>query len=83
MAFTGLTYGRRLLLAVLGRTTACDVAARCRVPRRCVSHWAAGTCKPRMAARQMLQRNYRIPVEAWDSPLVTGAGDRLRPNTYH
>jgi hypothetical protein len=79
--FTGVSRGRRLLLAVLQVTTEMDVAARCSVYQQRVSDWVSGVCKPSAAARLALERNYRIPAEAWDTPLVSTFGDSLHRRT--
>lgn len=57
--------GRQLLLAVLQRTKGRDVAARCKVSTAAVSFWAAGTRVPRQSAREVLRREYRIPLVSW------------------
>ncbi len=77
MATTGITRGRRLLIAVLQVTTKTDVAARCSVYQQRVSDWANGVSTPSAAARQMLLANYGIPSEAWDTPLISTFGDNL------
>lgn len=60
----GMTEGRRALLAVLQRTTAVYVAARCGVSPSRVSRWASGQGRPSARARARLRDNYRIP-DAW------------------
>lgn len=77
MATTGMSRGRRLLLAVLQATTGRDVAARCSVAQQRVSDWVNGLSKPNPAARLLLESNYRIPCEAWDTPLISTFGDVL------
>lgn len=77
---TGISRGRRLLLAVLQVTTEMDVAARCSVYQQRVSDWAGGVCKPSAAARAALHRNYGIPASAWDMPDVSRFGDALHRN---
>lgn len=62
--------GRRLLIALLQRTTARDVAARCRVYPQRVADWLSGYRVPNSEARRMLEMNYRIPVCAWDEEWV-------------
>lgn len=76
-AITGISRGRRLLLAVLQTTTGRDVAARCSVAQQRVSEWTNGQSKPSAAARLLLESNYRIPFDAWDTPLVSSFGDVL------
>jgi hypothetical protein len=76
-ALTGVTRGRKLLIAVLQVTTAMDVAARCSVYQQRVSDWASGVCKPSAAARAALNRNYGIPENAWDSALISTFGDSV------
>lgn len=61
-----LSRGRRLLIALLQRTTARDVAARCRVYPQRVTDWASGYRSPNPTARRMLELNYGLPVNAWD-----------------
>lgn len=58
--------GRRSLLAVLQRTTAREVAARCRVSPSRVSEWASGLTSPSPDARRALERAYGISVPSWD-----------------
>jgi transcriptional regulator with XRE-family HTH domain len=60
-----LTYGRRSLLALLQRTTAREVAARCRVAPSCVSEWQSGIKRPCRRARAMLATVYGISAESW------------------
>lgn len=81
-AYTGLTRGRKLLIAVLQVTTATDIGARCSVYQQRVSDWASGMQKPCDAARRALERNYRIPYCAWDMPFVTGCGDVVHRTQY-
>lgn len=61
-----LSRGRRLLIALLQRTTARDVAARCRVYPQRIADWLAGHKVPSEHSRRMLQANYGIPLESWD-----------------
>lgn len=82
MAYSGLTRGRRLLVAVLQITTETDIAARCGVYQQRVSDWASGMYTPSPSARRMLERNYRIPYSAWDIPFVTGCGDVVHRTQY-
>ena len=65
-----MTEGRRLLLALLQRTTARRVAARCSVSASTVSRWAAGATLPNERARRALAgaSSYGIPAESWASP---------------
>lgn len=74
---SGISRGRRLLLAVLQVTTGRDVAARCSVAQQRVSEWVNGLSKPNPVARALLESNYRIPCDSWDMPLVSGFGDVL------
>lgn len=69
-----MTEGRRALLAVLQRTRALEVAARCRVAPSRVSEWASGRCRPSERARRVLLDVYHIPVGLWESD----AGERRR-----
>jgi len=72
-----MTQGRLSLLAVLQRTTAREVAARCQVSPTRVSEWASGLCLPALASRERLARIYGIRVEAWRVAPVASFG-RLR-----
>jgi hypothetical protein len=63
-----MTRGRRSLIAILQRTTAREVAIRCRVSKQAVSNWQHGFKKPSAAARSMLQANYGISPNTWDEP---------------
>ena len=65
MAPLTFSYGRRLLLAVLTRTSPLAVAARCRVTRIAVVHWTSGTTAPSQRAAAVLFVSYGIPVDAW------------------
>jgi transcriptional regulator with XRE-family HTH domain len=65
-----MTRGRRSLIAVLQRTSAVYVAARCGVTKQAVSAWQQGFAKPSAAARSMLEANYRISRSSWDEPFV-------------
>lgn len=58
--------GRRLLLAVLQRTSAREVAARCRVAHSCVSEWSSGDAAPSQRPRLSLAEIYGIPRDAWE-----------------
>jgi transcriptional regulator with XRE-family HTH domain len=60
-----MTEGRRLLLAVLSRTTAEYVARRCRVTRGAVYQWTSGRNNPGPRARRALHHSYQIPPESW------------------
>lgn len=60
-----MTRGQRLLLAVLQRTTAAEVAARCGVAAPCVSRWLCGYTTPSDVPRARLAAIYRIPPAAW------------------
>jgi hypothetical protein len=62
------TAGRLALLAVLQRTTAAEVAARCDVTPAAVSKWSSGTSRPVPATRSKLESAYRIRAGAWDEP---------------
>lgn len=75
--FTSVSRGRRLLLAVLQLTTGRDVAARCGVRQQRVSEWVNGLSRPSDSARLLLERNYRIPFDAWDTPYISGFGDTV------
>lgn len=59
-----MTEGRRALLAVLQRTTAAFVAARCGVTPSRISRWASGDGRPSAKARARLLHIYGIP-DAW------------------
>jgi hypothetical protein len=65
-----MTYGQRSLLAVLQRTTAREVAARCDVSPSCVSEWLAGIKRPGVHSRAVLARVYGISAYAWDAAPV-------------
>jgi len=71
-----MTLGRRSLLAVLQRTTARELAARCRVAKQTVSDWVNGHRKPNHSARLALQHLYGISARAWDAPSAAPSGDR-------
>jgi hypothetical protein len=60
--------GRRSLLAVLQRTSAREVAARCGVVPSCVSSWVNGACRPSARARAVLASVYGITASSWDPP---------------
>lgn len=62
-----LSRGRRSLIAVLQRTTARELAARCRVAKQTVSDWLRGRAKPSRDARLALERLYGIRAAAWDA----------------
>jgi transcriptional regulator with XRE-family HTH domain len=59
-----MTDGRRALLAVLQRTSAVYVAARCGVTPSRVSRWASGQGRPSPKARARLLHNYNVP-DTW------------------
>jgi transcriptional regulator with XRE-family HTH domain len=61
-----VTEGRRLLLAVLRRTTVEYVARRCRVTPDAVYRWTSGLNNPGPRARRSLHDNYQIPLESWN-----------------
>lgn len=61
-----MTYGQRVLLAVLQRTHLVDVAARCDVAPSRVSEWMSGIYRPSPRSRARLLANYGIPLAAWD-----------------
>jgi len=82
MATTGLSRGRHLLLAVLQVTTGRDVAARCNVRQQRVSEWLNGLSKPSPGARLLLESNYRIPYDAWDTLNVSSFGDALNRHKH-
>lgn len=65
-----MTPARRELLAVLQRTSAREVATRCRVTRPRVSKWTAGITRPSKRARQVLESCYGIAAAGW----VTSGG---------
>lgn len=58
--------GRALLVAILQRTKAHFVAARCRVTSPAVSQWVTGWRKPGVWARRALDISYGIPADSWD-----------------
>ena len=60
-----LSYGRRSLIALLQRTTAREVAARCGVVPSCVSEWASGAARPSHEAQTRLMVIYGISSYAW------------------
>lgn len=60
-----VTYGRRSLLALLQRTSAREVAARCDVVPSCVSEWASGEAQPSPEAQTRLMVIYGISSYAW------------------
>jgi transcriptional regulator with XRE-family HTH domain len=64
-----ITRGQRLLLAVLQRTTASEVAARVGVGQPAVSRWASGLKTPSAPRREKLEQLYGIPRGAWDAAL--------------
>lgn len=61
-----LTAGRRALLAVLQRTSARNVAARCGVTPQAVSQWASGRSRPTGPRLTALWVNYGISPESWN-----------------
>jgi transcriptional regulator with XRE-family HTH domain len=63
-----MTEGRRQLIAVLQRTQARYVAARCRVTPSAVSLWVAGIRRPSERSKIQLAVNYGIPMAAWALP---------------
>lgn len=82
MEAAGLTRGRKLLIAVLQRTTETDVAARCCVHQSNVSRWANGTQTPSTEARCALEANYKIPATSWDLQSVSRLGDVVHARKY-
>jgi hypothetical protein len=62
-----VTYARKSLLAILQRTHARDVAARCRVHPAQVTRWIEGTAEPSARARAALWVNYGISPRAWSA----------------
>ena len=60
-----MTEGRRLLIALLQRTKARAVAARCSVQPPAVSKWASGYQRPAPRARRELESNYGIAASLW------------------
>lgn len=60
-----LSRGRRLLIALLQRTTAREVAARCRVYPQRIADWLSGYRVPNERAKQALDTNFGIPTDAW------------------
>lgn len=74
----GMSRGRRLLIAVLQRTSATDIAARLDVHRQRVSDWVSGVRSPCPESRQCLESNYGIPVRSWDIQFVSQFGDTVR-----
>lgn len=66
--------GRRLLLAVLQRTTATELAARCGVHRSQVSRWASGEKIPSKRVQLALEALYGIPRTGWGALPISGAG---------
>lgn len=81
-SITGVSRGRRLLLSVLQRTTATDVAARCGVYQQRVSEWSNGDRAPSHAARILLFANYGIPYNSWEMPFISSMGDALHRPKY-
>jgi transcriptional regulator with XRE-family HTH domain len=60
-----VTRGRLALLGVLQRTSAAEVAVRCRVSVAAVSKWANGQARPRPEHRELLQAGFRIAPHCW------------------
>lgn len=79
MAIMRLSRGRALLLAVLQRTTTCDMAARCRVSSQVVSDWSSGRRSPCLDSRQALMQQYGIPVDTWDCSFHSVRDTASRP----
>jgi len=60
-----VTRGRVALLGVLQRTSATEVAVRCRVSVAAVSKWASGQALPRPEHRELLEAGFRIAPDCW------------------
>lgn len=60
-----MSEGRKLLLAVLERTSVLFVAARCGVTIGAVKHWRAGRNGPGPRSKRELFRSYGIPIDSW------------------
>lgn len=69
-----MTRGRRSLLAVLQRTTAAEVAARCGVTKQAVSWWSSGIKNPSEANRLKLEQIYGIARGTWGASPVLPLG---------
>lgn len=78
-----MTRGRRLLLAVLQRTTAAEIAARCGVAPSNVSRWVGGLSTPADVPRARLAGIYGIPCGAWERPAVNIAAVRHASPQMH
>lgn len=65
---SGRTSGRQLLLVVIARSSAREVAARCRVHESRVSQWASGVTRPSAPARCTLAIVYGILPASWVAP---------------
>jgi transcriptional regulator with XRE-family HTH domain len=65
MAKVENSYARRSLLALLQRTTAREIAARCDVAPSRVSEWVSGITQPSPTARQRLEHSYGIRSDSW------------------
>lgn len=61
--------GRRVLLAVLQRIRAREVALRVHVTPAAVSWWTSGRYRPSTRSRALLERHCRIEARLWDLPV--------------
>lgn len=77
-----MTYGQRSLLAILQRTTAREVAARCAVSPSCVSDWLGGTKRPSPTSRRALELVYGIRAHTWEEPAPAVGYARGRVNRW-
>lgn len=63
-----VTLGQRSLIAILQRTSAREIAARCHVQPSTVSKWASGYCRPQQRTRLILHMYYNITPHTWSKP---------------
>lgn len=59
-----------LLLAKTGKKQA-EIAARIGASRTAVVYWLSGERVPVLEMRAVLQKAFKIPIYAWDEPIVT------------
>ena len=67
MTYIRMSIARRSLLAILQRTSAREVAARCGVTPATVSAWVSGLARPRWRTRLVLRAAYGITPSTWDT----------------
>lgn len=58
---------RELVFAEEYRTPATTIAEKCNVTVSAVSRWASGFLSPTPEQRAVMERRYKIPVDAWDA----------------